>query len=67
MSAKRGADAGNAATEEPENPADDAYEHLVDLYEDILGERPAPGATPAELVAAIRGVARRLGLTRTRN
>lgn len=47
--------------------ADDAYEHLVDLYEDILGERPAPGATPAELVAAIHAVARRPGLTRTRN
>jgi hypothetical protein len=36
--------------------ADDAYEHRVDLYEDILGERPAQDATPAELVAAIREV-----------
>jgi hypothetical protein len=47
--------------------ADDAYEHLVDLYCDVIGEEPPAKATPAELAAAIRAVARRLGLTRTRN
>ena len=30
--------------------------HLVALDADICGEKPPPGATPAELVAAIRRV-----------
>lgn len=47
MSERRESDAADST-------ADDAYEHLVDLYEDIIGAQPPANASPAELVAAIR-------------